>query len=142
MSTPPLLSGPIPPQTNPPIMPEYFQPSNFDISAVLLGTSTLITTSSNHNYVIAQLVRLIIPNGYGCRQLNEKLGYVVSIPSPNQVLLSIDTSMNCDQFIAANLATLPQINALGDVNNGLISNTGPVVPINYIPGSFQNISPL
>lgn len=140
MSIPPLLNGPIPPYTNPPIEPQNFKPSRFVISAIALGITTLVTTSVNHNYVVSQECRLLIPNGYGCRQLNEVTGFVQSIPNPNQVVLNID-SQNANLFINASLRQLPQILAIGDINTGSINNHGRFHTRPYIPGSFRNISP-
>lgn len=139
-SSPPLLNGPIPPYTNPPIEPQNFKPSRFVISAVTLGNTTLVTTSVNHNYVIGQECRLIIPNGYGCRQLNGVTGLVDSIPNPNQVVLLIN-SIGGDPFIAANLRQVPQILAIGDINSGATNDHGRRYTKSYIPGSFRNISP-
>lgn len=137
------FSGPTPPYNNPPIQPQFYQPSMFFISGINRGQTTLVTTSVNNNYVVGQLVRLLIPPTFGCVQLNESSGLVLSIPSPNQVEVEIDSSRNVDQFISASAArTLPQILAIGDVNSGIISSTGPTIPSTNIPGSFINISPL
>jgi hypothetical protein len=139
-SSPPLLNGPIPPYSNPPIEPQNFIPSRFVITAITLGPTTFVTTSVNLNYVIAQECRLIIPQGYGCRQLNEMTGFVLSIPNPNEVELSINSTGD-DPFISANLRQQPQILAIGDVNNGTTNTTGRQKTGTFIPGSFINISP-
>ncbi len=134
--------GPVPAYSNPPIQPQNFMPSMFFIEDILRGVSTLVTTSSNHNYVIGQLVRLLIPFGYGSRQLDGKQGYVVSIPSFSQVLVNINSQV-CDAFIPnpSIEKTKAQILAIGDINTGIISSTGRTVSSTAIPGSFQNISP-
>ena len=83
-----VLSPPIPPYSNPPIQPQFYQPGRFVISNITLGQTTTVTvlpTSFNTvstplNYVVGQLVRLLIPNGYGCTQLNNIPAYVLSIP--------------------------------------------------------------
>lgn len=134
--------GPIPPYSNPPIEPQFFQPSVFPISGLSLGGSTTVTTTENHNYVIGQLCRLIIGQSWGSYQLNEMLGYVTSIPASNQVVLNIN-SQNANSF-KTGFGTNPQIVAVGDVNSGLISSTGNRLPnglVPTIPGSFINISP-
>jgi hypothetical protein len=143
-----VISYPIPPYSNVPIQPQFYQPSRFVISGVSFGNSTTITTSANVNYVIGQQVRLLIPPSFGCIQLNESQGYVLSIPAPNQVVLSIDSSKNVDPFIASSSKIeQAQILAIGDINSGFISSTGRSVPITngntqtQIPGSFINISP-
>lgn len=135
-----VLSYPIPPYSNVPIEPQFYEPSRFVISAITLGQTTLITTTQDHNYVIGQLVRLIIPPSNGCRQLNEQQGYVLSIPNTNQVILNI-YSAGGDPFVSAVNPQQPQILAIGDVNTGVVNNNGRASTGTYVPGSFINISP-
>lgn len=141
------ISGPIAPYSNVPIHPEYYKPSRFQISNIVIGLTTLITVNPeiypfatvNLNYVLGQEVRVLIPNGYGCRQLNEKTGLVISLPTLNQVEISIDSHL-FDSFINASLKQAPQIMAIGDVNTGHINlNNKCMKP--WIPGSFRDISP-
>ncbi len=134
------IVGPIPPYSNPPIEPQFYQPSRFVISNVTLGQTTVVTTTLDMNYVIGQLVRLIIPSSFGCRQLNEQQGFVIAIPALNQVELSIDSSVNVDPYIASSATTQAQILAIGDINSGIISSNGRSVNSTNIPGSFINIS--
>lgn len=134
--------GPIAPLNNLPIRADYYEPSAFFIMGITLGQTTLVTTTENHNYVVGQQVRLIIPSTFGCRQLNEQTGFVVSIPNPNQVQVSINSSVGVDAFISSSATTLPQILAIGDVNTGAINANGPAHTSTSIPGAFINISPL
>ena len=99
-----VVSYPVPPYTNPPIQPYFYQPSQFFISSITLGQTTTVTTTVNHNYVVSQLVRLLIPPQFGCVQLNEASGYVVNIPAANQVTLSI-YSLNGDPFVSSAAAS-------------------------------------
>ncbi len=138
---PPLMTGPIALYNNVPIQPQFYQPSQFFISAITLGQTTIVTTSVNNNYVIGQLCRLLIPNGWGSRELDERTGYVISIPNPNQVELNIN-SMGINAFINAGFPTRPQIVAVGDINYGVINANGRAPLAINIPGSFENISPL
>lgn len=139
MTTNTVISFPIPAYQNVPIQPEFYIPQRFVISGVTRGEMTTVTTALDHNYVIGQEIRILIPPSFGIRQLNEKKGYVVSIPSDNQVILNIDSNY-MDAFISSSATTKPEILAIGDVNNGYISSTGRVIPRPYIPGSFINIS--
>jgi hypothetical protein len=140
---PPLIFGPIAPENNPPINPQYYLPSAFNIAAIVNGPTTLLTTTVNHNYVVGQLVRLIISQLFGERQLNEQTAYVISIPAPNQVVLAIDSS-SFDLFVAnPTLETSqPEIVAVGDINTGAINSQGRMNNGTFIPGSFIDISPL
>lgn len=137
MSSP--ISGPVPPYANLPIEPQNYQPRRFQVSNVQLGISTVITTTTNMDYVVSQQVRLLIPKGYGCVQLNGKDGFVISLPAPNQVEVTINSS-KADPFVNNSLAQVPQIVAIGNIENGQI-NTGRTGNITYTPGSFINISP-
>jgi hypothetical protein len=137
-----VISYPRPAFQNLPIHAEYYIPSRFVISNVTLGLTTIVTTTINLNYVIGQEVRLIIPPSYGCRQLNSKKGFVISIPSTNQVEIDIDSSQNVDAYIASSDATeVAQILAIGDINTGATNFHGRNCEKTYIPGSFRDISP-
>jgi hypothetical protein len=136
-----VISYPIPLYQNLPIEAQFYQPSRFVISAITLGITTVVTTSVDHNYVIGQECRLIIPSSFGCIQLNEKKGFVLSIPAANQVELNI-YSLGGDAYTSSTATTVAQILGIGDVNTGQVNANGPLNTIPYVPGSFINISPL
>lgn len=142
MSFPYPYKGPIPPENNPPITPQYYAPSQFTIANIALGASTLVTTSIDHNYVIGQQIRLHVPEFYGSYQLNNQIGYVTSIPTPNEVVVNIN-SQNANQYIASPVygPTPPQIISIGDINSGGIRIIGTISASPAVPGSFINISP-
>lgn len=135
-----IITPPTPAYSNPPITPEFFKPKKFFILNITLGKTTIVQTTIDVDYVVGQLVRLIIPKHNGSRQLNEKLGYVISIPSANQVEIDIDSSINIDDFISSLAPNQPQILAIGDINSGQINSYGRVNLNLHIPGSFINIS--
>jgi hypothetical protein len=141
MATPYPYPGPVALFNNLPIEIQFYQPSQFTISNVTLGTTTIVTTSVNNNYVVGQLVRLLIPPGYGCTQLNELSGYVISLPGANQVEVSINSSKNVNAFISSPfVATITNITkaskAVLTVNNPvsggsvLIQNVGGMTQLN------------
>ncbi len=137
---PPIISFPIPAYANVPIQPQYYKPRFWFISTITNGQTTLVTTTTNQDFVIGQLVRFIIPQSFGIRQLNERQGYVLSIPSSTQVEVDIDSSF-MDAFTSSTATTQPQILPIGDVGNGQVNATGRRNTGTYIPGSFLNISP-
>lgn len=135
-----VISFPIPAYANVPIEAQFYKPSQFFISTIILGITTLVTTTVNNDYVIGQQVRLLIPPSFGCYQLNNTFGYVISILSSTQVEVSIN-SYGGTPFQTSTATTQPQILAIGDINSGQTNSN--VVNSNLnIPGSFQNISPL
>ncbi len=134
-----VLSGPIPPYSNPPIHPEYYEPSRFSISDIALGQTTLVTTYDNMNYVISQQVRLLIPNVFGSYQLNNSFGYVISIPSSNSVVVTI-YSVGADAFIpnpyTATITNITQAAfAVVTANNNF--HVGQVVQISDVSGMTE-----
>jgi hypothetical protein len=133
--------GPIAIYNNLPIEPQFYQPSRFVISAISLGQTTTITTTEDNNYVVGQEVRLLIPQSFGSYQLNQRKGFVISIPADDQFELDINSSMNVDAFISSSATTQAQCVAIGDINSGQ-TNTGRTNNLTYVPGSFINISPL
>lgn len=136
----PIISFPIPAYANVPIEPQFYKPRFWFISTIVNGKTTTITTTANQDFVIGQLVRLIIPDTFGIRQLNEQEGYVIIINSPTQVVVDIDSS-NMDPFKTSLATTQPQILAIGDIGNGQINNNGRKNYGTFITGSFINISP-
>ncbi len=138
-----VISYPIPLYQNLPIQSEFYIPNFFTITSIVLGINTTITTLEDMNYVIGQQVRLIIPRGYGSRELNERTAYVINILSPTQVVLDMN-SLGASAFIPSppGQNTAAQILAIGDVISGAINANGPMNMSTFIPGSFINISPL
>ncbi len=131
------MTGPVAPQRNPPIHPEYYKPSVFMIENITLGKFTLVETQVANNYELKQLVRLIVPPAYGTSQLNEQEGLIMSIIDDTQFLLDIN-SQNCDQFIPNPTYRSPivaQVMAIGDLNVASTPNNLSIL------GAFQNISP-
>lgn len=146
MTTTGVISYPIPAYQNLPIEAQNYQPSRFVISAISLGVTTTITTTSDLNYVIGQLVRILIPSSFGTIQLNEQQGYVIALPASNQATVNIDSS-HYDPFISSSGPSQAQILAIGDINSGVISSTGRSIRTvdgntnTAVPGAFINISP-
>jgi hypothetical protein len=136
--------GPSPAYNNPPIEPQNFQPSQFFISDITLGQTTIVTATTTMNYVIGQEVRLLIPSFFGTVQLNNVQGFVISLPSTSSVELNIDSSFATpfvpNPTLPPNNKSLAQIISLGDINSGYQSTNGRNVPLVSVPGAFINIS--
>lgn len=130
-------SGPIPPQNNPIIRPNYYRPSVFNIAALTLGNTTTVQTNTANNYVQGQQIRFIVPSFYGTRQLNEQTAFITAIIDTTQFVVNINSN-GYSTFIASPPYTgqIPaQVMAIGDINNNSTSDNL------SISGAFQNISP-
>jgi hypothetical protein len=135
-----VISYPVPIYNNNiPIEAQYYQPSKYFITAITLGQTTIVTTALNNDFDVGQLCRILIPFGYGSRELHTLTGYMISQPAPNQVELNID-STQFTPFSVGPGTELPQLIPIGDINTGAI-NTNPKNMQTFINGSFINVSP-
>ena len=113
--------------------PFLYAPGTAVISAIGLGTTTTVTTTAPHNFVVGQEVALRIPSSWGTTQLNSLpnssipgspiYGFVTIVNSATQVTLNINsssyTAFNSNPTVASVPGlSFPQILAVGDVNTG------------------------
>ena len=142
-----VISYPIPPYSNVPIEPQFYSPQRLNISDITRGFTTLITTSSVHEYVIGQQIRLIVPSIFGSYQLNEQIGYVISIPTTTSVEVTIN-STQVDPFIPtpytavitnitqATSAVVTANNFFGSGDSIQFTNVGGMTQINGLVGTI------
>ena len=135
----------------------YLPGVNF-VSAVTTGSTTTITTTTSHNFVVGQEIAFRIPSAYGTSQLNSLpnaalpgspvYGYVTSVTSNTVFVCSINstgfTAFNSNQTFASVAAGLsfPQVLAVGDVNTGglVISAGSALYPSPQFPTSSGGAS--
>lgn len=133
----------------------YFPGVSF-VSALSLGSSLTVDTTTNHNLVVGQQVAFRVPAEYGTVELNTPnslgqpvYGFVTSVTDANTVVVDISsaafTAFNSNQTVAAALSGLsfPQMVAVGDKNTGAVTNaflpvTAGATGVLGIGGSFQN----
>ena len=116
----------------------YLPGVNF-ISALSLGSTTTVTTTSNHNFVVGQEIAFRIPSVYGTTGLNSLpnslvpgspvYGFVTSVTSNTQFVCNINSSsfgaFNTNQPVASVPGLqFPQVVAVGDVNTGGVVYSG------------------
>ncbi len=131
----------IAPQRNPPITPWYYIPRAAFIASIVQGQTTTVNTVHDQNYVVGQIVKVLLNANNGCRGLNNREFLVISVPSATQVILDVNSLLETPFALTAS-NTEPQIVPVGDYNSGAINSQGRVNNGTYIQGSFINISPL
>ena len=136
-----VISYPIPLYQNLPIEITFYKPRRFVISNIILGETTSVITTQDNDFVIGQEVRLLIPPSFGTIELNNKIAYVISRISENEVELDIFTLGGNAFILSPNLTCVAQILSIGDINSGIINKQGISKQKIFIPGSFRNISP-
>lgn len=115
------------------LYPYLYFPGQTFISAITVGTTTTIDTTSAHNFRVGQEVAFRIPSQWGTVELNSlpnnltpgapAYGYVVAVTDYNTVVVNINssayTAFNSNQTVASVPGlSYPQILAVGNVNTG------------------------
>lgn len=115
------------------LYPFIYAPGVSVISAITVGATTTIDTTSAHNLVVGQEVAFRIPPVWGTTQLNSLpnttipgspvYGYVVSVTDYNTVVVNINstsyTAFNSNQpYLSFPGQQFAQMVAVGDVNTG------------------------
>lgn len=121
------------------LYPYLYEPGQNFISAISTGTTTTVTTTANHNFVVGQEIAFRIPSAYGITQLNSLPNnsipgspvyyYVTSVASNTQFVCNAVssgfTAFNTNQTVAQMVGqSLPQVVAVGDVNSGGTAYSG------------------
>lgn len=73
------------------VFDDPFQPSSNAIIRIVMGQSTVVHTSKNHNFKIGSKVRLSIPELYGAQHLNESEATITSV-TDTSFTLNVNTS--------------------------------------------------
>jgi hypothetical protein len=115
------------------LYPYLYAPGVAFIEAIATGTTTTVTTTAPHNYVVGQEIAFRIPQAWGTTQLNSLpdnaipgspiYGYVISVPSSTSFICNINstgyTAFNTNLVAAPFIGqSFPQVVAVGDVNSG------------------------
>jgi hypothetical protein len=134
------------------LYPYLYFPGMNVITSITRGTTTIVTTSCNHNLVVGSQVDFYIVSPWGTVELTTPnslgqyvSGYVTAVNSATSVTVGINSSamsaFNSNPTVAQALAglTLPQMLTIGDGNTGAVTNTYLPTTINSttIGGAFQ-----
>lgn len=101
------------------------------------GNAT-VTTTSNHYYVPAQLVRFLIPREFEMTELNDMTGEVLSV-TDDTMLVNINVSEFTPFVYPASFTTPAQVIPIGDANFGF-TTLGTVGDPLTISGAFRVIN--
>jgi len=122
-----------------------YSPNICDISAISTGSTTTVTTSTDHSFVIGNQVQFFIPPRWGISQLNGLKGYVIALPASDEFTVDIDSTFfnsltvpSPSPYIVVDPA---QVAGVGDSNMGQVFAGGVITQPNTIPGAFENQFP-
>ncbi|HAM53733.1 MAG TPA: hypothetical protein DCP92_24705 [Nitrospiraceae bacterium] len=119
--------------------PFLYAPGVAFIEAISTGTTTTVTTTAPHNFVVGQEIAFRIPSAWGTTQLNSLPDatipgspiyyYVTSVSSTTQFVCNANstgfTAFNTNQTVASVPGlSFPQVLAVGDVNSGGVAYSG------------------
>lgn len=115
------------------LYPYLYAPGESVISAITLGATTTIDTTSAHNFRVGQEVAFRIPSQWGTVELNSLpnattpgspiYGFVTAVTDYNTVVVNINSSSYTAFTTAVGISSVPglsfpQIVAVGDVSTG------------------------
>lgn len=115
------------------LYPFLYEPGVAFITAITTGTTTTVTTTDPHNFVVGQEIAFRIPAAYGTTELNtlpnnsipgSPVYYYVTSVTSNTVFVcnAVSTGYTAfatNQTVASMVGqSLPQVVAVGDINSG------------------------
>ena len=107
-----------------------YQPAMRIISSITNATSALVTTTFAHNYITGQIIRLLIPPGYGMLQADTLYAPIV-VQSDTTFTIAIDTTQ-MDPFVIPGSYPLSyqhaQTSPIGEVSETLLAATHNALP--------------
>jgi hypothetical protein len=113
------------------IVSPVFQPAMRIVTAITRSFPASVTTSFAHNYKSGLIVRIDIPPGYGMQQINQQVGTIVVTGTT-----TFDIDINTTYYDSLTtpttyreMAQLPQVVPVGEVNSQLNQATRNVLPL-------------
>ncbi len=107
-----------------------FQPAMRIISSITNANPAVVTTTIDHDYISDEIVRLIIPSGFGMEQANKLTGKI-TVTGTTTFSLDINTLL-FDVFAAPSplpsAFTCAQVIPVGETSNTLAGATKNVLP--------------
>lgn len=107
-----------------------FQPAMRIISSITNANPAVITTTIDHDYLSGEIIRLIIPDGFGMEQANNLIGKI-TVTGTFTFSVDIDT-ITFDVFAAPSplpsAYTCAQIIPVGEISSTLAGATKNALP--------------
>jgi len=109
-----------------------FQQAMRVVSNITQSPIANVTTTIPHQYLPGLIVRIDMPLGTGMPQINQKVGTILTVPTPTTFTLDIDTTFY-DPFIGSPTfppayAGDPQVVPIAEINDILTQATRNVLP--------------
>ena len=123
-----------------------YSPIICPISDITQDQFPIVTTTIDHSFVVGNQVQFSIPQAWGMYQLDGLKAYVITVPSPTEIVVNVDTT-TFDAFITPTSPNIyvviepAQVAGIGDFNTGTSSPGGVIANPNTIPGAYQNQPP-
>jgi hypothetical protein len=107
-----------------------FQPAKRIISAITNDFNASVTTTTDHDYIDGEIVRIYVPEGFGMEQINQQIGEI-TVTSSTTFTINIDTSKMDPFSIPADFPyskQCAQVVPIGEINSTLAAATKNVLP--------------
>ena len=107
-----------------------FQPALRIISNITNANPAVVTTTFAHNYITGQIIRLIIPLGYGMDEANDLYAPIV-VTDPTTFQIAIDTTLFTPYTTPSTFPEnqqYPQTSPIGEISLTLLAATHNALP--------------
>lgn len=103
-----------------------FQPAMRVVTDITNAYPCEVTTSFDHNYFTGDIIRIVIPNGWGMQQINQQASAIV-VTGDDTFEMNIDTT-GYDPFHDPNNAQFAQCIPFSEVNSTVYGATENTLP--------------
>lgn len=103
-------------------MAANYYPRNRTITSITNAQNASVTFSTNHGYVVGQILGFRVHPDFGMFQINQLQGNVLSVPSSTSITVDIDTS-SWDAF-SVPVSTSQADSACVPIGSGFIETSG------------------
>ena len=104
-----------------------YEPAMRLVTSITNAEQATVTTSFDHDYLAGLIVRFVVPDAYGMKQLSTMTGQILTVPTTDPFTIDIDT-IAFDTFINVGVPTwylnkTAQVVPVGEINSSLAQAT-------------------
>lgn len=94
----------------------FYLPKRSQISSITRALDAVITTTTDHDLISGEIVRIVVPQSYGMPQIDNQIG-TITVINDTSFMIDIDT-VEYDAFIVpSNVKQFAQVVPIAEINS-------------------------